>query len=61
MLSQPGFLTSFDSTRLMNSVIYEHLCKILVLPNILKTGTEVIKVSFMLNSTEHEIDPAHKC
>ena len=26
-----------------------------------RTGPEAIKTSFMLNSAEHEIYPAHKC
>ena len=26
-----------------------------------KSGTEDIKIKFMLNSVEHEIFPAHKC
>ena len=26
-----------------------------------KSGSEIIKLFFMLNSVEHEIFPAHKC
>ena len=55
-------LNLLQGTSMMISLTWKHLELVWKLKKkCLESGSEVIKLFFMLNSAEHEIIPAHKC
>ena len=56
-----GHMCKRSYVQIVKTGTHLRICAVLFMLFPFTSGPEVIKLFFMLNSTEHEIFPAHKC